>query len=167
MALERKMAKLFNLTDENWMKHANPWSVWTRFIIFPVLALAIWSRIWLGWYCLIPIGVVLFWTWLNPKAFGKPKTTKQWSSKAVFGERVRINRKELPIPQHHLKAIVVLRCITASGIPFFIWGLYELQIWPTILGVVLVCVGKMWFLDRMVWIYEDMKHLPEYKKWLY
>jgi hypothetical protein len=28
MTLERKMAKLFKLTDENWMKHANPWSVW-------------------------------------------------------------------------------------------------------------------------------------------
>jgi hypothetical protein len=21
--------------------------------------------------------------------------------------------------------------------------------------------------DRMVWLYEDMKDLPEYKKWLY
>jgi hypothetical protein len=28
MTFERKIAKISNLTDENWMKHANPWSVW-------------------------------------------------------------------------------------------------------------------------------------------
>ena len=26
---ENKVAKLFGLTGENWMRHANPWSVWT------------------------------------------------------------------------------------------------------------------------------------------
>ncbi len=168
MAFEKKISAFFKLDDETWMRHANPWSVRTRFIIFPILAVAIWSRVWLGWYCLIPVGIVLIWTWLNPRAFSKPKTTKAWSSKAVFGERIWIKRKELPISKHHLKAIVVLNCITISGIPFFIWGLYELQIWPTVLGVVLVYVGKMWFLDRMVWIYEDMKKKSEeYASWDY
>lgn len=28
-------------------------------------------------------------------------------------------------------------------------------------------LGKSWYLDRMVWLYEDMKDLPEYKKWLF
>jgi hypothetical protein len=29
--LGRKIANLFNLTDENWMKHTNPVSVWTGY----------------------------------------------------------------------------------------------------------------------------------------
>ena len=28
-------------------------------------------------------------------------------------------------------------------------------------------VGKLWFLDRMVWLYEDMKDVGEYGEWLY
>ena len=61
-----------------------------------------------------------------------------------------------------------MKSITACGIQFYVWGLYNLQLWPTILGVVLVYPGKMWFLDRMVWLYEDMKDSnPEYKSWLY
>lgn len=168
MSFEEKVSGFFQLDDETWMQHSNPWSVWTRFIILPLLAIAIWSRVWLDWYSLIPIGIVLLWTWLNPRAFKKPKSTKHWSSKAVFGERVWIKRKELPIPRHHLSAIVILNSITVSGLPFFIWGLYELQIWPTLLGVVLVYTGKMWFLDRMVWIYEDMKKKSEeYASWEY
>ena len=168
MDFEKRIAVIFKMDDETWSRHANPWSVWTRFIILPVLALVIWSRAWLGWYSLIPIGAVLIWTWLNPRAFNKPKTTKHWSSKAVLGERVWIKRKDLPVPQHHLKAILVLNILTASGVPFLIWGLYTLRLWPTVLGVLLVYLGKMWFLDRMVWLFEDMKNAsPEYQSWLY
>jgi len=86
----------------------------------------------------------------------------------VLGERVWLKRKEIPIPQHYLRPIVVLNIVTASGVPFFVWGLYALEIWPTILGTMLIYVGKMWFLDRMAWLYEDMKDAtPKYKSWLY
>jgi len=150
------------------MRHANPWSVWTRFVILPLLALAVWSYVWINWYSLLPVGLLLFWTWINPRFFGKPKTTKRWASKAVFGERVWLRRKELPIPQHHLRAITILNIITASGLPFLLWGLYYLQIWPVIFGLALVIFGKMWFLDRMVWVYEDMKgSSEEYLSWEY
>ena len=42
-----------------------------------------------------------------------------------------------------------------------------LSVWPAILGIALAYLGKSWYLDRMVWLYEDMKHLPEYGEWLY
>lgn len=168
MGLARRTSEFFRLDDNTWMQHANPWSVWTRMIILPLLSIAIWSREWLGWYCLVPIILLLFWTWINPRAFEKPGTTRSWSSKAVLGERVWLNRKILPIPRHHLKTIYILNMIAFSGIPFLIWGLYALHIWPTIFGLGLVLLGKMWFLDRMVWIYEDMKNQSEeYKAWEY
>ena len=122
-----------------------------------LLGSSIWSHIWIGWYNLIIIGVLLFWTWINPRFFGKPKTTKHWASKAVFGERVWLRKDELPIAKHHLRAILVLNIITGSGLPFLAWGLYELQVWPVLLGLTLVILGKMWFLDRPSRLYRGIK----------
>ena len=43
------------MSDDSWMRHANPWSVWTRYAAFPVLIAAIWSRVWIGWWALLPV----------------------------------------------------------------------------------------------------------------
>jgi hypothetical protein len=33
-------------------------------------------------------------------------------------------------------------------------------------GAALVYAGKLWFLDRMVWLYADMKNAtPTYRRW--
>ena len=48
MTVERKIASAFRLNDKNWMKHANPWSVWTRYSVLPLIVLAFWSRVWIG-----------------------------------------------------------------------------------------------------------------------
>ncbi|WP_377193710.1 DUF6653 family protein [Ruegeria meonggei] len=38
------------MKDEVWLRHANPWSVWARVLTpLPLLALAIWSRAWIGY----------------------------------------------------------------------------------------------------------------------
>jgi hypothetical protein len=162
------LTKLFGLNDETWMRHANKWSVWTRFFILPLFAVAIWSRIYIGWYSLIFVLVLVLWTWINPRFFRKPKTTKHWASKAVFGERVWLKNQALPIPSHHKRAVLVLNIITGTGLPFLVWGLYAFHFWSVLLGLVIVIFGKMWFLDRMVWIYEDMKSMSEeYLSWEY
>ena len=57
------------MTDDAWKRHANPWSVWTRFAAIPLMILAIWSRVWLGWWCLVPVAAVIVWLWLNPHVF--------------------------------------------------------------------------------------------------
>lgn len=164
----KKVADLFGLDDENWMRHSNKWSVWTRFIILPLLAMAIWSRLWLGWYCLVPVFVILFWTWINPRFFNRPTTTKHWASKAVFGERVWLKKIPAEVADHHMRAARVLSIITGSGLPFITYGLWRYDFWATSLGVTIVVMGKMWFLDRMVWIFEEAKvRNPEYESWEY
>jgi len=46
MNIEKQISNLFGLRrQEDWLKHANPWSLVTRFIILPFLILAIWSRV--------------------------------------------------------------------------------------------------------------------------
>jgi hypothetical protein len=167
MTLENKIAGIFNLTDENWMKHANPWSVWTRYSALPLIMVAFWSRVWIGWWSLLPIIVSLTWMFFNPVLFSKPKSTNHWASKSVLGERVWKNRNNVPIPAHHKTAPNILNVISFIGMLLSIWAIIAILIWPAILGVALAYIGKSWYLDRMVWLYEDMKHLPEYGKWLY
>jgi hypothetical protein len=167
MTVERKISKLFNLTDDNWMKHANPWSVWTRYSVLPIIVLAFWSRIWLGWWHLIPAIISLAWMFFNPVFFKKPKSTMNWASKSVLGERVYLNRDKIDIPKHHKLPPNILNVISSVGMILAIYGIVMLYVWPAILGIALAYLGKSWYLDRMVWLYEDMKHIPEYKKWLY
>ncbi|MGE4610054.1 MAG: DUF6653 family protein [Paracoccaceae bacterium] len=163
----KAMADAMGMDDETWLRHANPWSVWTRFIILPLMALAIWARIWLGWWSLALVVVLAVWTRYNPRAFSAPKSTKSWSSRAVMGERVWLARKVTPIPSHHAKAAIVFSSLASVGMPFMVYGLWVLDFWPSFIGVVLILVFKMWFLDRMVWLYNDMaSEVPEYAKWL-
>jgi hypothetical protein len=166
--LESRIARLLSMSDEAWERHANPWSVWTRFTALPILVIAIWSRVWIGLWAWGMTALAIFWIWLNPRVFRKPGSTNNWASKAVLGERVWLNRKEILIPNHHRIVSNLLSGVTGLGLPLLIWGLWDRGIWPTVLGAVLIYAGKVWFLDRMVWLYEDMKDsTAEYSSWLY
>lgn len=155
MELDRFVSKIFLPDDDSWLHHANPWSIWTRFATLPFIVLSIWSRVWIGWYCIIPISILVLWVWVNPTLFGKPNTYDSWGAKAVLGERVLMNRKDVPIPRGHMKVIVVLNALQFIGGAILIYGVWKLNIYLTIHGLTFVYLSKMWFLDRMVWLYED------------
>ena len=156
-----------SMDDATWRRHANPWSVWTRATVLPAVILAVWSRAWLGMWSLVPVGCAVLWMWLNPRVFPPPRSTDNWASRGVLGERVWLNRRTVPVPIHHRVAPHVLHAITAVGTVFVVWGLIELAIWPTALGAALIYCGKLWFLDRMAWLFRDMQERPEYRSWLY
>ena len=64
--------KLFGLEGDKWMRHANPVSVWTRFAVLPLMALAVWSREWIGWWSLAAFALVLVFMMVNPLLFPPP-----------------------------------------------------------------------------------------------
>lgn len=150
------------------MRHANPWSVYTRMATLPLLILAFWSRVWLGWWALLPIGIVLMWTWLNPRLFPPPKSTDNWASKAVLGERVWLNRQAVRVPKKHRLVPQILSALAAFGGVILIIGVARLAISPTLVGAVVAMLAKFWFVDRMVWLYDDMSAThAAYRRWLY
>ena len=166
--VEEFIAKVFSMSDAVWERHANPLSVWTRYSVLPILVLAFWSRVWLGWWSTICVVIAIAWTWINPRLFRKPKSTNNWASKAVLGERVWLNRKEVPVPEFHRILPNILSIVASIGMVLCIYGVARLQVWATIFSIALTYLGKSWFLDRMVWLYEDMKEThSEYRKWLY
>jgi hypothetical protein len=48
------------------------------------------------------------------------------------------------------------------------YGLIMFDLPTTIAGILITSVGKAWYIDRMVLLFEDMKHRnPEYASWEY
>jgi hypothetical protein len=157
MSLETRLAKTFGLDSaEAWRRHANPWSVYTRIPIPLLLVAAIWSRAWIGWWSLVPIGLVLLWTLGNPRVFPPPRSLDHWASHAVLGETVWAKRSTTAVPKRHRVAPLVLSVISAAGVPFLVWGLVVLDPWITAFGLAVQMAGKVWFLDRMVLLYEEV-----------
>lgn len=158
--------KLMSMDKSTWEKHSNPWSVYTRFTMLPLISIAFWSRDIIGSYSLLPITLSFFWIWLNPRVFRPPLKTNNWASMGTFGERLYLNRKNEPIPEHHAIPTIILQIMSGLGLPFFIYGLYSLNIWALLLGNIWIIAFKAWFVDRMVWLFRDMQNTdPTYQRW--
>ena len=155
-AVEKSMATAFGLEGEAWLRHANPWSVYTRIPIPAALVAAIWTYAWIGWWSLLPVGVVCGWIVLNLKVFAPPRTLDHWASRAVLGETFWADRKEVPVPARHRVAPIVLTAMNTVGLPFIVWGLVSLDVWIALFGLAVHMAGKIWFLDRMALLHDDM-----------
>jgi hypothetical protein len=161
--------KLFGLEGDNWMRHANPASVWTRFAVVPLLALAVWSRDWIGWWSLAAVALVLVFLMVNPLLFPPPRSTRNWASKGVFGERIWTERATLELPpQFRSKVLQVTYAIQVVGLAVLAYGLVQLDLIEVVSGLVILQTAKAWFIDRMVLLFEHMKAgNPEYAAWEY
>lgn len=151
-AAERVMA----MDDAAWRRHANPLSVWTRFTTLPALCLAFWSRDALGWAALGPIAAALGWVWLNPRLFSEPQRFDHWTSKGVLGERVFLEHRQ-EVPPHHLRAAQILAWASLPGLLIMGTGLIFLWAEGVVFGCLLAMLPKVWFVDRMVWIFDDWR----------
>src|SRR5204862_6573341 len=76
------------LSEQTWARHANPWSVWTRYAAFPLLVAAVWRSHRIGWWALVPVAAVVGCLAINPRLFAPPRSTRSWAARAVLGERV-------------------------------------------------------------------------------
>jgi hypothetical protein len=165
---EKRVAKAFGLDGDHWMQHANAWSVWTRFAVVPMLVVSVWSRDWIGWWSLVPIALSVVFMVINPRLFKPPKSTKNWASKGVFGERIWADRKDVNIPAKYLKSRVpwVATIAQALSLIVLVYGLVRLDLVAVIAGTLMCQIAKSWYIDRMVLLFEDMKERnPEYASW--
>jgi uncharacterized protein DUF6653 len=99
--LGRMLERMMAMDDETWARHANPCSGWSRLTTLPLLAMAIWARVWLGRWSLGPMAMIVLWIWLNPRLFLQPVSTANWMSCCVLGERIWM----VP-PQRRLRPII-------------------------------------------------------------
>nr|BFE51606.1 hypothetical protein GCM10017745_50330 [Saccharothrix mutabilis subsp. capreolus] len=115
MDVADRIAKTFRMDDETWRRHANPWSVWTRFAAIPAMLLAIWSRAWIGWWSLLPVLAVVAWLFVNPWLFPPVDEPRDWAARGIYGERTWLRHRD-SLPADHR---AVLRLLVALGVVGF------------------------------------------------
>ena len=148
------------MSELAWRRHANPWSVWTRFAALPLLVAAIWSRVWFGWWALAPVAVVMLWLWRNPHAFAPIDEPVAWSSRGIYGERLWLgDRSAMPAGFAVVQRIWVLGAL--AGLGLLGWGLIALQPWPAVFGMVLIVYGQLWRIDRLGMFYDAVSAVRE------
>lgn len=144
------------MSDEAWRRHANPWSVYTRFAALPPLVLAIWSRTWIGWWSLGALGLVVVWLLLNPHVFPPIHQPTVWASKGIYGERIWAAEPGR-VPMRHRTAFRLIAIPGLAGIALLGWGLVALAVWPTVMGATVIVLAQLWRIDRLVWMYEEIE----------
>lgn len=167
MAMGKTSKQVMAKAETIWQRHAHPIGNWSGILIVPFLALAVWGRIWFGCWALIPLILTLIWIWLNVRIFLVPKRKNNWMSKGMMGEHVWDARKTIPIPPQHAKMVALLNSFLGIGFIPFAMGFYQLDVWMVITSTATTATVKLWFLDRLAWLFDDMNetHIT-YGKWL-
>lgn len=115
-----------------------------------------WSRDRIGWWSLCPVALDCLWAWLNPRVFPRPDRSGYWMSRAVLGERTWLKRRrDGALPADHRTVPTLIAAISGVGLLPNGWGLWALDGWPILCGLILSLGGKLWFLDRMVWVVSE------------
>jgi len=149
MSLGRPFARAMAMDDATWRRHANSWSGWSRVATTPVLFAALWSHVWLGWWALVPIGLVALWLWLNPRLFPPPASRRAWMTRGVLGERLWVEGRAVAgaeVPW----ILAGQALLTAIGLA----GVAAQAFWVGLVGLHAGAAMKLWFLDRMVRVYD-------------
>jgi hypothetical protein len=111
---------------------------------------------------------VLVFMMVNPLLFRESGSTRNWASRAVFGEHIWSDRDTVELPRQFRasKVPAVTTAIQVAGVALLAYGLVELDLLTVVAGLVLAQTAKGWYLDRMVLLYEDMKaRNPDYAAW--
>lgn len=164
--VEGRLASAFGLAGDEWLRHANPKSVYSRFSVLPLFVVAVWSRVWLGWWALLPVAATVAWTYLNPRLFDEPASFDSWAARGVLGERIWADRDSFEIDRTRRRQLHAITAVQVVGVPPFVWGLYTLAPWVTATGLVTMVLAKVWFLDRMARLFDDYRDTDAVRAWL-
>jgi hypothetical protein len=143
------------MDDEAWRRHANPWSVWTRFAALPALVLAVWSRAWIGWWALGPLAALVLWLLVNPRAFPPAEASRGWASKGIHGEALWFRHPDR-VPPRHRAALRWPALPAAAGFAALCWGLARLRFWPTALGGTAIALAQLWRLHLLGRLHDEV-----------
>ena len=140
-----RIADAFAMSDATWRRHENPWSVWTRVAVLPVLTALLLRAEALGWALWPLLAALAAWIWVNPRAFPPPRDRDGWSARAVRGERIWLAAPDRRAPP--FRAATLRAPIPGLGLPLWIWGLWAGEPLAAWAGAGLVIALKLWFLD--------------------
>lgn len=126
-----------------WSGHANPWSVRTFVVAYPMLVLAIYRR-------QRPLLVVtLIFVVLNPILAPPPADDRAWATRVVLGERVWLEEGIFPSWD------LLFALLAAPVYLFTLASAAKRRPIRTVLGTTASMVVMLLFFDRMVRKYDE------------
>ena len=66
----------------------------------------------------------------------------------------------MPIPPHHRRVPLLLSAGSLLGVAILAYGLVVLDVWAALAGTILAAGAKLWFVDRMAWLYDETRATP-------
>lgn len=146
------------LGEEGWRRHANPWSVYTRFAAIPAGILAGWSREWIGWWAIAPLALVVIWLVVNPFAFKPIDKPTHWISKGILGEQLWLAGDAALVP--HRTTLRILLAFGIVGMVSMFAGVIWLNAWAASAGAALVTITQLWRIKRFARAYDQSAASP-------
>ncbi|CTQ51454.1 DUF6653 family protein [Jannaschia donghaensis] len=158
--------RLMSMNRATWARHANPWSVYSRIVGGSFVFAALWSPFWIGYWGIPAILLAALWVRLNPRMFPAPTHTDGWATQAVLGERAFLNRAQVPIPRHHAVAAYVTSALAGLFLLIVVAAFLTRDFWLALTAWHAATIAKLWFCDRMTWLWADMKTATaKYRAW--
>lgn len=158
--------RAMRMDDRAWARHASPASVYSRIAGGTLVFFALWSVFWIGWLAAMPVALALAWVYLNPRLFAPPRTTASWATRGVLGERAFLNRRNVPVPPEHVRAAHATTALAVAFLALAVWGFWTGEFWTAFAGWHGSTVAKLWFCDRMAWLWGDVADaMPTYRRW--
>ena len=142
------------MKDKTWERHANPLSVFTRIISYPLVFIPLWfisdfiNDPYSNWNIGVIGIIVIIWFTINPRIFKKPKNFDSYLSRGVLGEKLWTENRKIDNFSTALTIIIA---------PFFLISLYTTYMqlfWETMFFASFPFVLKLWFIYRMVFLYN-------------
>lgn len=129
-----------------WARHSNPKSVWTRILIAPAVAYAIYRR---NWRLLV---VTLLWGVVNPIFFSPPEDDDAWMTRGVLAQQWWVREED-----NGILGVSNPNRLSTAGVLTGIYTLYAA--WrqrplKTTLGTVLTILLNFWWLWHLVRRYD-------------
>ncbi|MEE4383354.1 MAG: DUF6653 family protein [Pseudomonadales bacterium] len=153
----RRWFPLLSDDDHAWARHAHPLSVWSRIVLgLPLLAVAGYSRAWIGSWSWCALAVVLAFLWINPRMTPPARSMTTWGALATRGERLWLARREQPLPSQHRTVPTLLVGLSLCGAATLVLGVVLLDPLVTLTGTITTWLAKLWYCDRMVWLARDV-----------
>lgn len=150
----REVDGLFGPAEEDFERGHDGWDLALSLAAAPLLALAVWSHAWIGWWA--ALAVAFHWGLLTAaRRLRRPAVRPDaWTFRSKLGSLL-LARRWRRIPRRFRLGWIALSSAALLGSLAALWGALTLTLWAVALGVALEWAAGLSARDVMVRLVED------------
>ncbi|WP_068316181.1 DUF6653 family protein [Polycladidibacter hongkongensis] len=144
------------------------WSLGLRAITLPLLQLALWQKHQFDWpHTLAALIVLIAWTLASTRIAAGTGPKQTWYAHAIFGERVWLNQRLVPVPQRQNLQALALQIASFLCFAAACFFAYAHMLLPAMAATLICHASKAAQLNILAQLYIGMtKKNPVYRTWL-